>query len=141
MNLLNKLKEANAKGFKITINEEQFNKALRNREFEGIDDLSLKINGKLFEIEGVLTKIKTKGTVILEPVEVKGRTLIFKVIKVKPVDFGHTRKLLNRPPLLSYNDAKLYLDLNQLEKAKKYPVGNIKSYSIEDDKVHVYVGL
>jgi hypothetical protein len=51
------------------------------------------------------------------------------------------KKLFNKPPFVNYQNGLLQIDLNGFEKVKAIPVGEIREFKIEDNKMLVRIGL
>lgn len=136
------------KAISVSITASAFNTLLKKYRIEAIDEASVAIEDGLVIVSG-MTKVKKFGVskelqfeLHLKPVQVNGRTLQFELVKLKPLDFNQINKrLLQRPPVITYDDRLISVDLNAIDVVSKVPVGNIKSFSVEQNKVIVAIGL
>lgn len=51
------------------------------------------------------------------------------------------KKVFNKLPFANYENELLQIDLNTFETVKKFPIGQIRDFKIEDDKMWVKIGL
>ncbi|NLP51876.1 hypothetical protein [Bacillus sp. RO1] len=89
-----------------------------------------------------VTKKDISFSITLEPVQMEGRELIFKIAKLKPLNLSILNKrIFDKPPHLAYKSGHIRIDFNGWELVRKIPVGKIKSYQIGDGKIVVMVGV
>lgn len=151
--MFNKLKTSFAsitenKAVTIPISAAALNGILNNYKLEAIENAQVAIKDGLIIVTGT-TNVKKFGfskeldfTLNLKPVNVENRTLQLELVSLKPLDFNKiNQKLLQRPPVITYENRLINVDLNAIEIVKKIPIGNIKSFTMEDEKILVTVGL
>lgn len=151
--MLNKLKAGIAsikenKALIIPITASALNAILQRYRIEAIDQANVTIEYGIVKIAGT-TKIKKFGfakeldfTLHLKPVNVEKRTLQLELVKMEPIDFGAiNNKLLQKPPVITYENRLIHVDLNAIEAVKNVPFGNIKEFTVEDGKILVGVGV
>lgn len=139
---------AENKAVTIPISAAALNGILEKYQLEAIDNASVAIQDGLIIVSGT-TSIKKLGftkelnfTLSLKPVRAEQRTLQLELVSLKPVDFNQiNKKLLQRPPVITYENRLICVDLNAIDVVKKIPIGMIKSFAVEDDKLVVSVGL
>lgn len=120
------------KAISVSITASAFNTLLKKYRIEAIDEASVAIEDGLVIVSG-MTKVKKFGV---------SKELQFELVKLKPLDFNQINKrLLQRPPVITYDDRLISVDLNAIDVVSKVPVGNIKSFSVEQNKVIVAIGL
>ncbi|MER2107154.1 MAG: hypothetical protein ABS949_09460 [Solibacillus sp.] len=139
---------AENKAVTIPISASTLNSILENYQLEAINEANVAIQDGLIIVTGT-TSIKKWGfekelnfTLNLKPVSAEKRTLQLELVSLKPVDFNKiNNKLLQRPPVITYENRLINVDLNAIEVVKKIPIGNIKSFAVEDGKLLVSVGV
>ncbi|MRG86159.1 hypothetical protein [Salinibacillus xinjiangensis] len=99
-------------------------------------------NNQHLIVEGKVKKlIEIPFIIKLKPLKPLGRKLVFDIVHMKPVQNQIiNRMILNRSPLMTYQQS-LILDLNQMNKIKKIPFGNIKRFEIRDQKLWCGIGV
>lgn len=144
MSSVNKIKEE--KGVAVPISESKINELIKKTE--KVKDTAVKIsNGFLVvtgkvEVEKTFIKKDISFEIILEPVRIEKRELLFQLKEFKPMNFNFINKILfNKPPYLTYKDSYIKIDFNCWDIVKKIPFGNIKSYQLTDGKITLTIGL
>ena len=151
--MFNKLKESisdiKGKGkISIPITADLLNGILKRYRIEAIDQAEVSIEDGLVKISGT-TNVKKLGftkelsfSLKLKPVAVEKRILMLKLVEIKPVNFNAiNNKLLQRPPVIVYKNRLIHIDLNAIDIIKKIPFGNVQSFTVNEDKITVEVGL
>ena len=136
------------KAVDLPLNASVFEKILERQSIEGVEDLQVKIEEGLLILEGD-TKVKKFGlsknihfTLALKPVQADGRMLQFELEKMKPLDFSAiNKKIFDKPPVITYDERMIQIDLNAFDKVKAIPIGNIKKIAIQDEQFIVSIGL
>lgn len=136
------------KAVDLPLNASVFKKILERQTIEGVEDLQVKIEEGLLILEGD-TKVKKFGisknihfTLSLKPVHAEGRALQFEVKKVKPFDFSAVhKKIFHKPPVVTYDERVIQINLNAFDKVKAIPIGHIKEIAIQDEQFIVSIGL
>lgn len=136
------------KAVDLPLNASVFEKILERQSIEGVEDLQVKIEEGLLILEGD-TKVKKFGisknihfTLSLKPVHAEERTLQFELKKMKPLDFSAVhKKIFHKPPVVTYDERMIQIDLNAFDKVKAIPIGNIKKFAIQDKQFIVSIGL
>ena len=136
------------KAVDLPLNASVFEKILERQSIEGVEDLQVKIEEGLLILEGD-TKVKKFGisknihfTLSLKPVHAEGRALHFEVKKMKPLDFSTVhKKIFHKPPVVTYDERVIQIDLNAFDKVKAIPIGHIKEIAIQDEQFIVSIGL
>ncbi|OCS92649.1 hypothetical protein [Caryophanon latum] len=151
--MLNKLKASLSaakedKAITIPIGASAFNAILKKYPIEAIDEATVSIKDGIFIVNGT-TSIKKFGfskelnfELQLKPVHAENRTLQLELVKLKPLDFNQINKrILQRPPVVTYDDRRVSIDLNAIDVVSKVPFGKIKSFEAKGDKLFVALGL
>lgn len=136
------------KAIDIPLNANVFQKILERQTVEGVENLQIKIEEGLLVVEGD-TKVKKFGlsknihfTLALKPVQADGRMLQFELEKMKPLDFSAVhKKIFHKPPVVTYDERMIQIDLNVFDKVKAIPIGHIKEIAIQDEQFIVSIGL
>ena len=136
------------KAVDLLLNASVFEKILERQSIEGVEDLQVKIEEGLLILEGD-TKVKKFGisknihfTLSLKPVHAEGRALQFELKKMKPLDFSTVhKKIFHKPPVVTYDERVIQIDLNAFDKVKAIPIGYIKEIAIQDEQFIVSIGL
>ncbi|MEW4282288.1 hypothetical protein [Priestia koreensis] len=145
-NLLSKAKEkVERAGVPIPITADLLSKMIAKQlDPNEIRDFQLTFEDENLVIKGTAKKmlLKIPFQLTLQPVKTEKRTIYFALKEMKPLNQDWIRsKALNKPPLLSYEEGHVKLDLNQLDKIKYVPVGNIQHMEIKNEKLWVKIGL
>lgn len=86
--------------------------------------------------------LSTKFSITLQPVEVSGRKLSFNMVEMKPLNNEWIKqKIFNKLHSMVYNNGILTIDLNEIEKIRKIPVGKINKFEIKDKILWCTLGL
>lgn len=127
-------------GSGFTVKSSVFEKILERQSIEGVEDLQVKIEEGLLILEGD-TKVKKFGisknihfTLSLKPVHAEGRALQFELKTMKPLDFSAVhKKIFHKPPVVTYDERVIQIDLNAFDKVKAIPIGHIKEIAIQNE--------
>lgn len=151
--MLNKLKAGisaiqEKKAITVPITADILNGIIQRYPIEAIDQAEVTIEKGLVKVSGT-TKVKKFGfekeldfILHLKPVHVEKRTLQLELVEMKPLNFNTiNKKLLQRPPVITYDNRLISVDLNAIDIVKKLPVGNVKQFEVEDNKIMVEIGL
>ena len=151
--MLSKLKEGistikEKKSITIPITADLLNGILKRYRIEAIDRAEVAIEEGLVKVSGT-TNVKKLGftkeldfSLHLKPVNVEKRTLQLELVEMKPLNFNAiNNKLLQRPPVITYENKIISVDLNTIDIINKVPVGNVKQFTVEDSKILVEIGL
>ncbi|MGD7052904.1 hypothetical protein [Sutcliffiella horikoshii] len=99
------------------------------------------VTGKA-EADLKVAKKDVSFSITLQPVRMKGRELIFKIAKLKPLNLSILNKrIFDKPPHLTYQSGHIRIDFNSWDLVRKIPVGKIKSYQLGEGKIVVMVGV
>lgn len=136
------------KAVDLPLNASVFEKILERQSIEDVENLQVKIEEGLLILEGD-TKVKKFGisknihfTLSLKPVHAEGRALQFELKKMKPLDFSTVhKKIFHKPPVVTYDERVIQIDLNAFDKVKAIPIGHIKEIAIQDEQFIVSIGL
>lgn len=136
------------KAVDLPLNASVFEKILERQSIEGVEDLQVKIEEGLLILEED-TKVKKFGisknihfTLSLKPVHAEGRALQFELKKMKPLDFSTVhKKIFHKPPVVTYDERVIQIDLNAFDKVKAIPIGHIKEIAIQNEQFIVSIGL
>ncbi len=94
------------------------------------------------EVKKMILKKNVSFTIILKPVQLEKRMIVFELVEIKPVDMNFINsKIFNRPPFLEYTNRTIKIDFNAWDIVKKVPVGNIKSYKMVDGIINIKLSL
>lgn len=139
-----KASEINKIGFPIRISADLLKKTIENREINDIEDLMVRFVDDTLVIEGKSKKmlIKIPFKIILRPIYNNDLKIYFSVVKISPIDAEWLKsKILQRPPMLKYDNSNLELDIDALDVIKNIPVGKIRSIKIENQCLIARVGI
>lgn len=136
------------KAVDLPLNASVFEKILERQSIEDVENLQVKIEEGLLILEGD-TKVKKYGlsknihfTLSLKPVHAEGRALQFELKKMKPLDFSTVhKKIFHKPPVVTYDERVIQIDLNAFDKVKAIPIGHIKEIAIQNEQFIVSIGL
>ncbi|KMJ59074.1 hypothetical protein AB685_08390 [Bacillus sp. LL01] len=99
------------------------------------------VSGKA-EADLKMTKKDLSFSITLQPVQMEGRVLVFKIAKLKPLNVGILNKrIFDKPPHLIYKSGYIRIDFNSWEIVRKIPVGKIKNYKMGEGEITVVVGI
>ncbi len=145
MSLLINVKEGiNGPYITIPISEHILEKIVKTKQIKGVTNLNVQLVGNTIVVRGAVRKFRMKMhfQIHLQPLEAKNRQLAFKIVRMKPVNQDWiTNLVLSKFQFLRYYKGIIYLDMNQLEKAKSIRVGNVKHVEVKNEKLWVGVGL
>ncbi len=109
-----------------------------------IQNLSIIFQENIIEVKGSVHKylLKIPFQIKLEPSSANGRVLLFQIHEMKPTNRDFLKKrLFDKPPVTTYKDGQIHIDLNEIDKVKLIPIGTIKQFSIQDNKLRVKIGI
>ncbi|RLQ94303.1 hypothetical protein [Falsibacillus albus] len=143
-NKFNKVKEDS--GLPIPIYSKMLNEIIKKTE--NIKDTHVEIANGLILITGkaevgkMFIKKTIPFSITLQPVQMKDRELLFKIIEFKPVNMKFLNKrIFNKSPHLTYLDDHIKIDFNGWGVVQRIPVGAIKRYKIDEGKIIVTIGI
>ncbi|WP_099363674.1 hypothetical protein [Fredinandcohnia onubensis] len=133
------------KGVPIPITENMIHELIKKTD--KVKDTNLLIandgitlTGKI-EVEKLFNK-EVSFKIVLLPVKMENREIHLKIKNFKPLNLNFlNKKIFNNPPYLSYDGKLITINLNNLEKVKRVPIGNIKKYKLTDGKMIVSIGI
>lgn len=109
-----------------------------------VQDLSISMQNDLIRFSGVAKKLifNMHFEIDLKPIHADKRMLYFQVDRITPLNLGWLKsKIFNRPPFLKYKKDMIMIDLNCINRIRDIPVGNVKGFKINEDKLWVKLGL
>ncbi|WP_110114830.1 hypothetical protein [Bacillus sp. CGMCC 1.16541] len=109
-----------------------------------IKEFSLSFEEDAMYVKGVINKlfIDIPFELKVSPVKANQRMLHFYIHYLKPTNAEWIKKrIFHNPPIMSYEQNEFQLDLNQIDKIKVIPIGNVKHFEIKDEKLWVTMGL
>lgn len=132
----------------ISIKAEAFNALLDQYPIDNVSKLGVVIKKGFLFISGVTT-IKKLGVglkipfkVKLKPIHAENRILHLQLISLMPVDFPQINKMIfKRPPIFTYNDRYISVNLNAFDMISQIPFGQVKSLSAVDDQIDIVIKL
>ncbi|MGD6870948.1 hypothetical protein ACQCU1_01990 [Sutcliffiella horikoshii] len=141
---VNLLKDS--KGIPVPITAYMLQELLRRNE--KLQDVTVEIKqGELIvsgkaEADLKLAKKDVAFSITLQPIQMEGRELIFKIVKLKPLNLSILNKrIFDKPPHLTYKSGHIRIDFNGWDIVRKIPVGKIKSYVVVEGKIVVMIGI
>ncbi|PLS18764.1 hypothetical protein CVD28_06515 [Bacillus sp. M6-12] len=132
------------KAVPIPVTSEMILYIFKKQNLEQITSLDVQIIGGSLIVKGTAKKmlVPISFSVELKPQSASRRMLIFKIVDLKPLNQSWIKKMVfNKPSMLSYSDDNISIDLNQIEKIRNIPVGNIKDFVIKENKIWISLGL
>ena len=142
----NKLSGISTNGLSIPITAAMLERLIEMKSDE--QDVKVEITAEYLIIHGttevkkMMLKKNVSFTITLKPVQLEKRTIIFELVEMKPVDMNFINsKIFNRPPFLEYTNRTIKIDFNAWDIVKKVPVGNIKSYEMNDGTLNIKLSL
>ncbi|MBM7690743.1 hypothetical protein JOC77_000146 [Peribacillus deserti] len=133
------------RGINIPITADILKFMIQNKQpHESIHKMDVEFYESFLRFSGKAKKflMEIKFEIDLQPLKAEKRVLFFEVKEMKPLNQDWIKsRIFNRPPLLSYIEGNMILDLNQLEAVRKVPLGSIKHFELKDDKLWVKLGL
>ncbi|MCM3620196.1 hypothetical protein M3936_21805 [Sutcliffiella horikoshii] len=141
---VNHIKEG--KGIPVPVTANMLQEVLRRND--RLQDVTLEIKEGEIHITGKAKadlKVTTKDlsfSITLQPVQIEGRELIFKIAKLKPLNLSILNKrIFDKPPHLTYKKGHIRMDFNSWEIVRKIPIGKIKNYKMEEGSIIIIVGI
>lgn len=144
--LKEKLSDLSTKGLQVQITNTMLEQLIGIKSGEqgikvNITPNQLILNGTT-EVKKMMLKKTLSYTIILKPVRVDKRTIVFKLVDMKPLDMNIiNNKIFNKPPFLEYHNREVKIDFNSWDVVKKTPVGNIKSFELIDNAIEIKIAL
>ncbi|MDG5786760.1 hypothetical protein QA612_04595 [Evansella sp. AB-P1] len=140
-----RMKEFTGNRMAIRITKEKILRVLKeNISKDDVLISSVDLDVGLIVISGVVKKmgIPLSFSVSLVPDGVESNIIKFHVKKVKPLHLNSINKrIFNKAPYVSYMDEVIYVDLDQVEKVNKIPVGKMKGFDVFTDHVLIRLGI
>lgn len=151
MNFFDKMKSGvnhikESKGIPVPVTANMLQEVLRQNDklqdvAVEITDGEIIVTGKA-EADLKVTKKDLSFSITLQPVQMEGRELVFKIAKLKPLNLSILNKrIFDKPPYLSYKSGHIRIDFNGWEIIRKIPVGKIKSYKMGEGEITMVVGI
>lgn len=141
---INRVKDAN--GIPVPITATMLQEVLKRND--KLQDVTVQINEGAIHITGKaqadlkVTKKDLSFSITLQPVQMEGRELIFKIAKLKPLNLSILNKrIFDKPPHLTYKSGHIRIDFNSWEIVRKIPIGKIKNYHMEEGGIIIVVGV
>ncbi|TYR80547.1 hypothetical protein FZC66_09220 [Priestia megaterium] len=109
-----------------------------------IQQFAISFHGDVIHVSGIVKKflLKIPFEIVLRPLQANQRILLFEIKNMKPTNQKWlNRKIFHKPPVATYENQQIHINLNEIDKIKMIPVGNIKSFIIKDRKLRVKIGL
>lgn len=109
-----------------------------------VQDLAISMQNDLIRFRGVARKLifNINFEIDLKPIHADKRMLYFQIDRITPINLGWLKsKVFNRPPFLNYKKNIIMIDLNCINKIRDIPVGNVKEFKVNGDKLWVKLGL
>ncbi|MQR85824.1 hypothetical protein GFV16_07825 [Bacillus megaterium] len=109
-----------------------------------IQQFSISFQDSYIHVNGIIKKflVRIPFSIVLEPLEAKERTLLFKIHEMKPLNQNWINyRIFHKPPVTTYEEKQIHINLNEIDKIKVIPLGKIKQFSIQDEKLRVKIGL
>ncbi|MGE7603091.1 hypothetical protein ACQKL5_11355 [Peribacillus sp. NPDC097675] len=140
-----KITKAATEGFAIPITSKMIAGLIEKKTGEIID---VHITSEHITLQGtteikimMLTK-KVAFTIILKPVQIDKRTILFQLVQMKPFDIKFiNNKLFNKPPFFEYHKRRIKIDFNSWDVVKKVPVGQIRSFELVEGALNIKLSL
>ncbi|SDQ21396.1 hypothetical protein SAMN05216232_1101 [Virgibacillus subterraneus] len=109
-----------------------------------VQDLSICMQDDLIRFSGVAKKLifNMNFEIDLKPIHADKRVLYFQIDRITPLNLGWLKsKIFNRPPFLHYKKNTIRIDLNCIDRIRDIPVGNVKGFKVNGDKLWVKLGM
>ncbi|WP_216827415.1 hypothetical protein [Alkalihalobacterium elongatum] len=137
-------KELKENQITIQITESTLQWIINKKKFKGISDLTVQLIEDKIVISGATKKltITINFQIDLRPLVASDRNLSLEIVDMKPLNQNWiTKKLLNKPPFISYHKGIIHLDFNYIEKAKMIQFGNLKHFEVRNEVLWIGVGV
>ena len=79
--------------------------------------------------------------VISDDVQAKMKEKMAESGVTVPISASMLMRIFHKPPVTTYEEKQIHINLNEIDKVKVIPVGKIKQFSIQDQKLRVKIGL
>lgn len=140
--------ETKENGVPISLPASVFNTLIERYPIDTVDNVKLHFDNQLAVVTGT-TKVKKLGiskkvdfTLQLRAIGASGRKIQFEIESLKPLNINMINdKIFDHPPISTFDKGVISLNLNAIEQVKKVPVGTIKSFDIQDEKLTIRIGL
>ncbi|MFC7395479.1 hypothetical protein [Scopulibacillus cellulosilyticus] len=144
--LANAKEKLSEKGISIPITSEMLLWFLKKKASQEkmIKKIDVNFNEDFIKLSGKVQKLLLKFDfeIDLKPLRAEKRVLYFGVAGMKPLNQGWIKRIIfSIPPGMSYKEGIISFDLNQFDKVRAIPVGNIQSFEIKNQKLWVKIGL
>ncbi|MFG6119312.1 hypothetical protein [Thalassobacillus sp. B23F22_16] len=141
-----KFSDFTTNGVALKLTDAMLEELIRHKS--GEENIQVSITPHQIVISGtkVLKKLFIKKnisfSVVLEPIRIEKRMLVFELISVKPINLNFiNNKIFNNPPFINYDDREVKMDFNSWEIVRSVSVGNIKSFYLYNDEIEIRLGL
>ena len=140
--------ETKENGVPISLPASVFNTLIERYPIDTVDNVKLHFDNQLVVVTGT-TKVKKLGiskkvdfTLQLRAIGASGRKIQFEIESLKPLNINMiNNKIFDHPPISTFDKGVISVNLNAIEQVKKVPVGTIKSFDIQDEKLTIRIGL
>lgn len=140
--------ETKENGVPISLPASVFNTLIERYPIDTVDNVKLHFDNQLAVVTGT-TKVKKLGiskkvdfTLQLRAIGASGRKIQFEIESLKPLNINMiNNKIFDHPPISTFDKGVISVNLNAIEQVKKVPVGTIKSFDIQDEKLTIRIGL
>lgn len=140
--------ETKESGVPLPLSASVFNNLIERYPIDTVDNLNITFDNHLAVVTGT-TKVKKLGiskkvdfTLQLRAVGASGRKIQFEVESLKPLNINMiNNKIFDHPPISTFDKGVISVNLNAIEQVKKVPVGTIKHFDIQDNKLTIRIGL
>ncbi|MCT8137663.1 hypothetical protein H1D32_07785 [Anaerobacillus sp. CMMVII] len=134
----------NERTITVRITSQKLLKILEKQHLPEVTNLDVKIINERIIISGMQKRLLLNINFRIEliPVQSVKRIIYFDILNMKPINQEWMkRRLFNKPNLLSYENKKVALNLNEIDQIKSMPIGNIKKIKVKEDKLLVSLGI
>ncbi|MRH42514.1 hypothetical protein GH741_07425 [Aquibacillus halophilus] len=125
-------------GLQVPIPKRVIDYLVAKKMHKSVKNYNLLLNNNNLQINGTVKKlfIPISFEVVLHPTVIDRRKIYLKVISMSPIkNEWINKKLFHRPPVISYQEEGIIVDLDKVNKIKMVPIGNIKHIIIKDNRI------
>lgn len=141
-----KLADLSANGLPLTVTKGMLEYLIKKKS--GEHDIKVEITSNYLilhgtaEIKKMMIKKSIPFTITLKPIHFENRTILFQLVKMKPLNMGFiNNRLFDKPPILEYANRIIKIDFDGLDIVRKVPLGNIKSYMFVDGAIKLKISI
>lgn len=145
--LLAKTKEKLAdKGISVPVTADILMRVLQKQvnEHDHLHTLTISFQEDVIRFRGTVKKwwLAIPFELDVKPLEAGKRTLLFDIDQMKPLNHEWIKsKVLNKPPLMTYQKGKMILDLNEIDNIRAIPIGHIQHVELKNGKLWIKIGI